>query len=594
MNDDKEQYTEAVSEDWWHQYLSEEEKLEQQLAAAPIKSEVIPEKSAPVARERKFILASIKNRVRRHAVKAVSVIGITLVIVHVATVNIRLYKLDREHQRTIVTLVESERLIESERESSAQRSRVVDKERDVVAKREQELALRQQLSEKESTELASELVYLKSSLAKVVLLAQELYALKTEFRHDSLMELEDDKGREDKIREIWTELSDDLNDCGDFERESALIKLRVTQSRALSGEFDQQELDSIDWKTADMQQEQLMILARIYYKQAKNQLAVGRKADARLLLKSAEVLVQSMNRECTEYPYVVAMLSEINGDLNLKGQPKEALKSYLSAAHSLQEVIDEVPANAELRSKLAELCQNMSVMSPDGSSSDWGKRLEQKAHEQATWLVSRYPERKKAHLILAKLEINAAENCVRNGDFASADSLLVKAEQMLKRVDGDTLIQSSLDCVRSFMAWDRGYQTSAMKQMNSQISELMTMVESQPKDVAARCQCAALLRVRSMMQRNQEKANSDNLKALEYLSPVLNGTASIHDMSARRMSARILCDLAEGEMGSGSKTKARDYLIRSGKLWGEMRLKWGVSYEDRELEHWCSRQLTLL
>ena len=75
---------------------------------------------------------------------------------------------------------------------------------------------------------------------------------------------------------------------------------------------------------------------------------------------------------------------------------------------------------------------------------------------------------------------------------------------------------------------------------------------------------------------------------------MLTGPASLQEISARRMSAMILCDLAEIELDAGSKTKARDYLLRSKKLWGEQRLKWGVAAEDLVLVDWCARQLRLL
>ena len=595
MNDDnKEQSSQCVNEGWWFQYLSEEEKLEQQKAAGLLSVEAVPNEPEQTRTGWNFIENRIVKHMRKHAAKLAMVVGITSVVVHWGIVNFRLHKLEKVHLRTLETLVNSEEKVDFERDLVAQTSKTLENEKSLVAEIEAELVLSRQQMEKQNKELAVELDRWRASLGKVVMLAQEVYALKIEARHGSLMDLESEKTREDKIRNLWTEIAEGLKNYDEFQRERALIQLRVIQSQALSGKFHQLELDSIDWKTADMEQERPMLLTRIYYKQAKNLLSTGRNVEAVALVQSCMKLVKEIDQGRGEQSYTLAMLSELSGDLSLKEQPKDAVKSYLSAIEALREVISEVPTNAELRNKLAQLCQDLSVVPPVEGNSDWGDKLKREAHKQATWLVKRYPERKSAHLILAKLDINAAEESLRDGELAKVDDLLERSHQSLKRGGDDVVMQSWIEGMRAFMAWDKGYRTSAMKLMNSQISKLVKFVESDPKNTAARSRCAALLWVRSMMQLSVDKARPDGLEALEYLSTVFSGPGSLHEMSARRMSAIILCDLAEIEIESGSKNKARDYLIRAQRLWGEMRRKWGVPDEDRELQHWCTHQLTLL
>jgi hypothetical protein len=452
--------------------------------------------------------------------------------------------------------------------------------------------------ERQGTELANkhsdELAHWRSSWSSVVMLAQEIYALKTEARHGSLIDLKSEKAREEKIRKIWDEIADALKNYGEFQRESALIKLRVIQSQALSGNFHQHEVDSIDWKTAGMEQSQPMLLIQIYYKEAKNLLSKGREVEAVALLQTCRSLLTHIDPAAREQRYIHAMLTELSGDLHLRAQPKDAVKSYLMAIDKLRAEVNDMPASARLRNKLAQLCQNVSVLPSVDGDDDWLANLKQEAFKQASWLVKQDPQSKSAHLILAQLDIRTAEESLRHGELAKVDVLLKRSSQSLKLGGGDPVMQSWIEGMHAFMAWDKGYETAAMKLMDGQISTLASLVESDPSNAAACTRCAALLWVRSMMHPSVDNARSDELKALECLSSVLTGPASLQEISARRMSAMILCDLAEIEMDSGSKTKARDYLIRSEKLWGEMRLKWGVPDEDRVLVDWCSHQLKLL
>ena len=593
MNDDKELSSQCVNEDWWFQYLSEEEKIEQKTAGL-LSVEAVPNETAQPRSESNPTVKRVVMCVRKHAPKVAAIVGITSAIVHWGVVNLRLHKLENVHQLTLETLESSGQMVDFERELVAQKSKTLEGERSRVEKIEEELALSQQQMETQSKGVTDELDRWKTSLHKVVMLSQDIYALKTEARHGSLMDLENEKERENQIRKLWTEIGESLKNYDEFESERALIKLRVIQSQALSGEFSQQELDSIDWKTADMEREQATLLIRIYYKQARNLLSKDEKVEAEALVESCMKLAKLTDQRGSEESYILAMLSKMNGDLSLKEQPKEALKSYLIAVESLKEVIEEEPASAALRNQLAQLCQDLSVVPSIEGNRDCGDKLKQETLKQASWLVERYSEYKSAHLILAQLDISAAEECLRNGELAKVDDLLERSHQSLERGGGDVVMQSWIDGMHAFMAWNKGYRTSATKLMNTQVSKLLALVENEPVNAAARSRCAALLWVRSMMQLSEDNARSDGLKALECLSSVITGPGSLHEMSARRMSAIILCDLAEMEMESGSETKARDYLIRSGKLWAEMRLKWGLPDEDRELVNWCAHQLTLL
>ncbi|MGJ8673180.1 hypothetical protein [Rubritalea sp.] len=591
MNDDKEQSRQEENKDWWFQYLSAEEKLEQQRATGLLNEQTVPEEAVEPELAQWRLLV---KRMWKHGPKAALIVVIVLAVVHWGLVSVQLSKLNREHQGTLDILAQKEQEIITERELITQRAAALDAEKAIASKKEEELASGRQQMEKQYVERGKELERLRQSMQKVVGLSQEIYALKTEARQSSLIDLESDEEREEAIRKSWGELSELLKGGDVFERERELIKLRVIESQALSGGFDQQELDSIDWSTAKLEQERSMILARIYYKQAKKLESAGKAAEAVVLVESCWSVLPEMDQDGVEYLYVSAMLSEIDGDLRLKEQPKLALKSYLTAVDSLSEMVAEVPSNNKVRFKLAQLSHDVSVMPSVDGSSDWSNSLKKLAGEQAAWLVKQNSEYSRAHLILAKLHVSEAEKCLRDRDLSKVKNLLDKASQSLKLGGGDVLVQASIEEVHAFMAWERGAQVSAVELMDRQVKELAALIASDPSNQAAYCRCATLLWVRSMMQTSSEKARGDGNKALELLSSVLSGPSFLSALSAERMSARILCDLAEIEISSGSKIKAKGYLVRSEKLWREMRHKWGLSDADIEMEHWCAHQLTLL
>ncbi|MFC5051603.1 hypothetical protein ACFPK9_13440 [Rubritalea spongiae] len=588
MNENKEQDTPEANEDWWFQYLSEDEKLERQRAAGLL------EEQAEVENTSEPQWKVVARTVRKHAPKAAAIVGIGLAVTHWAVVTVKLGNLQNQHQATLETLEKRESEISQEREFTAQKEEALNTEKAQVAAKEKELALNQEQMQKQAEEAGKELSGLRESIQKMVGLSQEIYALKTEARHGVLLDLEDEKAREQAIQKSWEELSKSLAEDAAFEGERALINLRVLQSQALAGEIELHDLGSIDWEAAGMEQERALILARIYYKHARNLASQGKQAEAEALVESCIELMQNMEQATEEHNYISGMFFEVKGDLKLKEEPRVALKHYLTAIKFLDAVVKDAPDSRKLRTKLAQLCQSVSVLPSIDGKSAWSEELKQQAREQASWLVAQDPQCRSAHLLLAKLDVVAAEDCLRERKLSKVDDLLGSAKRSLDLGGGDVLIQSSLDGVRAFLAWDKGNQRSAIELMDRQVDALNGLLVAEPDNVSAYCRCAALLWARSMMQTSTVKARSDGDRALDLLASVLSGPACLRSVSARRMSARILCDLAEIEMHAGSKRKAKDYLVRSEKLWAEIRSQWGLSAEDREMEHWCVYQLTLL
>ncbi|MFC4995581.1 hypothetical protein [Rubritalea tangerina] len=588
MNDDKEKKREELDEAWWYQYLSEEEKRERMEATQVSQEPVIAEEHTP--QQQKDWKPFIQLWGRRAAVVAAAALVVGGVS-HWVYVTRSLGQMEAKHDAVLEKLDQSERRVAQEKALAAESAEVLVRERAALERRGQAFELGKQEYVQSSQAAAAEIEQWKETMRDMVSLVQEVYVLKTESRHAPLLDLENEKQRDEKLRTRWLEIQKKIEESEGLEEASAKIQLGVAYAAALAGAYDREALEQGDWELAGLEHERPMVLSRICYQQALAHQARQQKKEAAEWVRVGKEWAKALDAEGLERAYVLGMFAKLEGDIHLKEDARGALGHYLLAVDLLGRVVEVNPEAYSIRSLLLELGSGMS--SWPSSNKDWEEKVHAVVREQAEWILEHHPEKRKAHLALARLDIMMAERCLREREMKKVDTLLARAGKCLSEGGGDVLLQSSLEGMKAFIAWDKGYRSVAIQRMDKQVVLLEKLAQEDGGSAAAHYRRAAMLWERSMMQMQSAKAKADAEGAIGILSEVLVGAGCFEAMEARRLKAMILCDLAEMEMDRGQKSQARDYLRRSGKLWDELRAQWGESEEDRELARWCAHQLTL-
>jgi tetratricopeptide (TPR) repeat protein len=588
MNDEKEPNTQEASEDWWVQYLSEEEKRELQPDAVELEESV--EEEVKAVPKWKIALDWLKeNRVK------VSTTAILLLLVcHWGVVNVKLLSLKREHHLVMSVLDKSDHKYDLKSKEVREAKEELALSRKLLIGREAQLAACEKQIEEHSAVVDNIVKRWDASIGNVVDLTQEIYALKTEARYDVLQAMEGEMEREQKIHALWSELAELLKGFDEFESERATIEIRVAQAQVYSNLASLNALDKCDWRGAELEGDRAKSLSRIYYKKAQGLLAAGSRGVAASVLQRAEKVSSNLKIGSGEASYIQGKLVALSSELRLRDNPKDALEDLGAAIELLENAVEEEPKNCLLRKELMHLCQQVCATDMGDSHADLIEESRGKARAQAVWLIENSADSACAHLLIAQLDSARAERCLRNGDDEEAERLLKKAKVSLKVSGGDVVTEASLNGVRAFILWNKGYRTSAVRLLDSELQKLDTLIENGSSCDSSRYRSAALLWERGMMQLDQNKALTDGVRAVEQLSEVIGGAGSVYQMPASRMSALVLCDLAEIKLGMGDRSTAREFLIRSESLWEQIAQKYGVSEEDRGVAQWCKRQLAQL
>ncbi|SHK05421.1 hypothetical protein SAMN02745181_3139 [Rubritalea squalenifaciens DSM 18772] len=572
--------------DWWHKYVDSSE--------LPQQEEVVEDQPLEDPWWRKVL------DFRPTKLQLISAAGITVVvsaasiIISLASDVSSLEALVAEQSHFKSELEERTSQLHARGEEIDQLNSLLATEKRLVAAKQQELEKRQSLFEKHKLAAESEIDHWKRPMSKLLGTLTDVYSMKLASKDPIYGEFENKEEVSRRVQQSWEELAQDLSYYEEYRKEEALLRVRLLESYAAEKKWSQVKPEEIDWKSAGKEAEKPMILAKTYYSMAMHYLSTGNQADGQKSLDLCRKYAAEVKGDEVKLAYTRAMLDLLKGRQIVAEDPAGSLKYFKSAIAGLDKVVVKVPSSVMVRSEFAKACRDGVMLSMEGNDAAWGEELQKQAKQNASWLVKHHPEVKLPHLMYAELDIAEAEECVRSGREDEVEPLLKRAEKSIKAAGGDVVLESSVEGVRAFIAWNKGYLTKAKQEMQSEINKVSKLVSREPANIEARYRLSALLWELSSMHTDREGALKDGHAAAEQLRILLKAGAGAREASVRRMAALVLSDLGHLSAEKGDKTIAKQCFGEAKQHWGYLRDKWGDCAEYREGEAWCSYKLRRL
>lgn len=435
---------------------------------------------------------------------------------------------------------------------------------------------------------------MRQSVALIVESLQDVYAIKYESNNPVLQELENTSQRSAEVRKKWEEICTLLESEGGFEKEVALLRLRIAQSCMAAGQWQKADIAKINWEAAGLKERKADIMTRLYYGLAVAQMDAGKRKEAEESLQKCLNAASQIAEGSESMSYAQAMANMLQAKLQISDNPAVALKHYIAAIGHLRQVVVEVPNNVRLRCTFTQACMDGALMTAGGESAGWSEKLRNEAHGHAFWLVKNHPELELGHELCAENDIFMAEKKLRDGEIEAVEPYLQRAEKSLLEIGGNARLESSITGVRAFLQWDKGERETAAEMMARAISSMQEYSMRNPEDAEAKFRLASLLWERSAMRMSKSESIEDGRLAALKLADLVKQGAGRRESAARRMIAIIFGDIGHMAAESGQKEKAKQYFQSARDQWSYLSSKWGECDEYREGMRWCTSRLNSL
>jgi hypothetical protein len=388
MHDDKEKDAKKVSEDWWHQYLSDDEKRRMQPAEEELDAGEfdVAEVQAEPEPEWKVYLERVQVYLQAHGRK-LAIGGLCLVaLVHWVCVNVQLHQLDSKHADLQNAWGESQQELAKEREEHAKQIAAAEATLQEGRERAAAQRLQNEQQEAEYLRMSEAFAAMQKQVSQFVVLSQELYRMKVRRQHAPLMELESDAESDSAIRALWKDLSESLKKVRELEGEAEKVEVSLLEARVLTGEVELAELEGLAWADGEANQNQLWWLAQLYFKQAQMRVQRGDRGAAEEWLQELQGLVGRLDLVQYESAYLKARVSELQAQMQWREQPSLAYEASLAVVESLRGLIRVFPENAALRMRLLRVCDSLCLVPPRAGGKQSIALVREEARRQIDWL----------------------------------------------------------------------------------------------------------------------------------------------------------------------------------------------------------------
>lgn len=425
-------------------------------------------------------------------------------------------------------------------------------------------------------------------------IAQDIYAMKWESNTRVLNDMENNSARTVTVCEKWEELCNKLSPYPELAPQVAKLRIRLAQAYSGLGLISRIDLSKIDWKAAQLEEQQPEIEARIWFSVSSKFAKIGKLTQAQEYLDKAKAVVTKMTATPDKATYFSAMMNLLEADITASTNPAKSLDFYIQASDELAKVVTIIPTNTKLRTAFIQACLDGAMLSEGGTSAGQAEKLRKRAFASINTLLTDNPKIEKPHLLYAEVKILEAEDMLREGEQYKASELLKLARTHIKQGGGSVLLTAEVDGSQAFIQWDYGERTKAMSMIDAAIAKLLKFKEAEPTSPEADYRLASLYWIKSSMQISPTDSVSDGQKAVQYLVKLVQKGAGKREASARRMIAIIYGDIGHQAYTSGQKTVAKQNFEQAKKQWDYLTENWGQCDEYTEGVRWCQYRIKSL